>query len=117
MPKIEKGKPLPDHTKLDYDECYAKLVLERHFPNRYSSLKIIDKPDLIDEEKCIGVEVTSAIPIKRREAIKLWYKMPYYSANEQKRAKERMKQLGEPYQGMVQCWPKNTHISLMRVIL
>lgn len=104
MAIIEKGKPLPNHTKLDYDECYAKLILERHFQNRYSSLKILDKPDLIDEENDIGIEVTSAIPIKRKEAIKLWYKMPYYSTEEQDRAKVRMKQLGEPYQGQIQIW-------------
>lgn len=104
MAIIGKGKPLPNHTKLDYDECYAKLVLERHFQNRYSSLKILDKPDLIDEENGIGIEVTSAILQKRREAIKLWYKMPYYSAEEQDRKKERMQQLGEPYQGQIQGW-------------
>ena len=28
MVKIEKDRPLPRHTKLDYDECYAKIVLE-----------------------------------------------------------------------------------------
>lgn len=28
MPKIDRDKPLPPHTKLDYYECYAKIVLE-----------------------------------------------------------------------------------------
>lgn len=107
MSKIEKGKPLPNHTKLDYDECYAKLVLERYFADRYSSLRISDKPDLIDDENDIGVEVTSADSKKRREAISLFCKMPYYSLNKQESAKERMRQLGEPYQGMVQSWSTN----------
>lgn len=107
MSKIEKGKPLPDHTKLDYYECFAKLVLERFFPTRYSFLRISDKPDLIDDENDIGVEVTSADPEKRKEAIKLFCKTPYYSPKQQERAKGRMEQLGEPYQGMVQSWSTN----------
>ncbi len=107
MAVIESGKPLPDHTKLDYYECYAKLVLERYFQDRYSSLRIADKPDLIDEENDIGVEVTSADSEKRREAINLFANMPYYSFEKQEKAKERMGQLGEPYQGIVQCWSTN----------
>ena len=35
MAKIEKDRPLPSHTKLDYDECYAKIVLEKFFPDQY----------------------------------------------------------------------------------
>ena len=31
MLKIEKDKPLPSHTRLDYDECYAKIILEKFF--------------------------------------------------------------------------------------
>lgn len=33
MPKIDRDKPLPPHTKLDYYECYAKIVLEKHTKN------------------------------------------------------------------------------------
>lgn len=104
MAKIEKGKPLPDHTKLDYYDCFAKLVLEQVFQDRYSLLRIADKPDLIDDENGIGIEVTSADSRHRREAINLFCKMPFYSPQERQRKIERMGQLGEPYQGMVQCW-------------
>lgn len=37
--KIDKNKPLPDHTKLHYDECCALLVLKELFPDRYSKLE------------------------------------------------------------------------------
>lgn len=50
--KIEKNKPLPEHTKIDYDECYAYLVLSDYFPDRYRNLGIKDKPDV----SCLGVK-------------------------------------------------------------
>ena len=48
MAIIEKDKPLPRHTRLDYDECYAKLVLEKFFPDEYKKLELSDRPDLRD---------------------------------------------------------------------
>ena len=48
MKKIEKNKPLPCHTRLNYDECYAKIILETFFPELFHNLEIKDKPDLID---------------------------------------------------------------------
>lgn len=56
--KIDKNRPLPEHTKLDYDECCALLVLKELFPDRYSTLEILDKPDL--QGVNVGVEVTIA---------------------------------------------------------
>ena len=56
--KIRKNDPLPDHTKLDYYECVAKITLEDLFPDRYQDLKVLDKPDLQGKE--IGIEVTKA---------------------------------------------------------
>lgn len=105
MVKIDKDKPLPEHTKLDYNECYAKIILEDLLPDRYSNLKIADKPDLQNEDLSIGIEVTSAIPTDHREAVKLWYMMPYYDLNKQSKSKERMKQLGVEYEGGLQSWP------------
>ena len=43
--KIDPHKPLPSHTKLRYEECYAKEFL---YPNKYKDLAIRDKPDLYD---------------------------------------------------------------------
>lgn len=106
-------RPLPDHTKINYDECFAKLVLEALFPDVYVDLQIADKPDLQDHVNDIGIEVTSAIPQKIREALKLWYTMPYIESNQKRnRNKERMRQLGVEYAGGVQAWPGEDYSSV-----
>ena len=59
MVKIYKDKPLPPHTKLDYQECYAKLLLESSFKKfKMDDLIIRDKPDLCNKANDIGIEVT-----------------------------------------------------------
>lgn len=75
MPRIIPGEPRPDHTKIDYDECYAKLVLEKVFSERYNNLIFSDRPDLRNQRNTIGVEVTSAIPEDVKESTKLWYRL------------------------------------------
>lgn len=109
MAKIEKNKPLPDHTKLDYDECYAKILLEKVFAERYCDLQLTDKPDLRDKSNTIGIEVTSAVPTSKREAERLWYMMPYIDAQSAERKKERMAQLGITYTGGIQVWQSTTY--------
>lgn len=105
MAKIEPGKPLPGHTKLSYEECYAKIILETLFPERYNNLAIADKPDLRDPSDTVGIEVTSATPSQKKESERLWYTMPYVTPQAAERNKERMEQLGVPYTGGVQAWP------------
>ena len=104
--KIDKNKPLPDHTKFDYDECCALLVLKELFPDRYSTLEIIDKPDL--QGVNVGVEVTIADDRNHQEALNNWVKA-YHCDDEKKRKHyiERMKQLGVEYTGGIQFWPRN----------
>ena len=97
--------PLPEHTKINYEECFVKLLLEDMFPERYQNLILTDKPDLIDEIHNIGIEITSAIPKHRQEAFNLWRTMPYQSEERQSKRKERMKQLGAEYQAGTQIWP------------
>lgn len=109
MGKIIPGEPLPKHTKLDYDECYAKVVLEKVFPERYSNLQISDKPDLRDESNTIGIEVTSAIPQSKRESVSLWADIESQTAKNPERNKARMKQLGVTYTGGVQGWPATVY--------
>lgn len=101
--RIDKNKPLPDHTKLDYDECCALLVLKELFPERYANLEIKDKPDL--QSDTIGVEVTIADDKKHQEALNNWLKA-YHCEDESKKEKyiERMKQLGVTYTGGIQTW-------------
>jgi len=102
--KIDKNKPLPEHTKLDYDECCALLILTELFPERYSDLKLADKPDLQGDE--IGVEVTIAVDRKQQEALNNWVKA-YNCDDENKKQRyvERMSQLGVKYTGGIQSWP------------
>ena len=102
--KIDKNKPLPDHTKLAYEECCALLVLKELFPDRYSTLEISDKPDL--QGVNVGVEVTIADDKNHQEALKNWVKA-YHCDDEKKRKRYigRMKQLGVEYTGGIQFWP------------
>lgn len=102
--KIDKNKPLPDHTKLDYDECCAKLILEELFPDRYYNLLLADKPDL--QGTNVGIEVTVANDRKMQEALNNWIKA-YNCSDEKKKSKyiDRMAQLGVKYTGGVQGWP------------
>lgn len=104
MVKIDPNKPLPDHTKLRYEECYAKVFLEFYYPNKYSNLKIQDKPDLYDSINDVGFEVVEAEEAERKEIFKLWYTMPYVSECKRQKNKERMKQLGEEYTEGIQVW-------------
>ncbi len=100
----DEYRPLSSHTKLDYDECYAKLVLEKLFPNRYSNLLLADKPDLQGDN--IGIEVTIANDRKMQEATSNWANACNSTDEETKRYYiERMEQLGVKYTGGVQGWP------------
>lgn len=92
------------HTKRKYDECFAKLILEEYFSDRYGDLQLQDKPDLFDVENNIGIEVVLAVDEKRNEAMTLWAKIPEKNPQQQKRAIERMEQLGEEYQEGFKSW-------------
>ena len=92
------------HTKLKYDECFAKLILEEYFSDRYGDLQLQDKPDLFDRKNNIGIEVVRAVDGRRNEAMMLWTKMPEKNPQQQKRAIERMEQLGEEYQEGIKSW-------------
>ena len=104
MVVIDPDKPLPDHTKLDYDECCAKLILEELFPARYDQLAVADRPDLQGED--VGIEVTTANDPRMQEALNNWVKANY-DTDEVKKARhiERMAQLGVRVTGGVQAWP------------
>jgi hypothetical protein len=100
----ENATPLPRHTKIDYDECRAKLTLEELFPEKYTQLLLSDKPDLWGNG--VGIEVTIADDRKRQEAYSNWIKATK-TENEKvrDRAIERMHQLGVEYTGGIQGWP------------
>lgn len=109
-------------TKRRFSECFAKVVLETYFNDRYCDLLLSDKPDLFDEKNKIGVEVVEAVDKREREAQTLWVEMPKKTAQQQERAKERMKQLGEEYQGGIQSWssveyPYNLEKSPLQIVI
>lgn len=55
------------------EELLALELLKKHFP-QYSGLELSDKPDLVDLENSIGVEVTSASNPKVREREAFYWK-------------------------------------------
>lgn len=73
---MDRNKPLPCHTKLDYHECLAKIILENLFPQQFN-LEVKDKPDLQDQEKGIGIEVTQGRNPKQQEIESLYVKWTY----------------------------------------
>lgn len=79
MNEIEKNRPLPSQTKLHYDECYAKFVLEYCYPERYGTLSVLDKPDLQNRCLDIGVEVTTSASENFKAAESVACKLPYLS--------------------------------------
>ena len=102
--KVDKNKPLPDHTKLDYDECCVLITLQALFPERYKDLTISDKPDLQGID--VGVEVTIANETKHQEALNNWSKAVSCDDEiKKKKYVERMSQLGVKYTGGIQAWP------------
>lgn len=70
-------RPLPDRTKIDIWECYARHVLLFIDSDKYGSLVYSDKPDLIDKAQSLGVEVTDSRPQNSREAESLYSKLAY----------------------------------------
>ena len=73
-----------DHTKHKYDECFAKLVLEKFFFDRYGTLVLSDKPDLRARENTIGIEVVNAVPQGTQEALSLASKIANDNDSESK---------------------------------
>lgn len=104
MSKIDPNMPLPNHTKIRYEECVAKIFLEWADGDVYQNLIMRDKPDLFCEQTKIGIEVTEAIDPILKEAESLWTWIPYSSKEKAERLKGQMKNLGYEYQGGIQCW-------------
>lgn len=91
---IDKNKPLPPHTRLDYWECYAKIVLEELFPEKFCNLHLADKPDLQDHSGCVGIEVTRAENPKQLEAESIYSNLPYKDENQRAYDIKRIEKTG-----------------------
>lgn len=90
-------KPLPDHTKIDYHECLAKIVLEAMFPNDFTNLEIKDKPDLQNIRREIGVEVTRAINSLQVQNEKLYSKIAQGIIHNKEKAIETINSSYKPH--------------------
>lgn len=90
---MNSNKLLSHHTRLDYNECYAKIVLESVFSGEFD-LEIVDKPDLQDIRKSIGIEVTQGRNPKQKEIEGLYSKMPYVQKSEAEKIRKQIEKLG-----------------------
>lgn len=103
--KNKSKSNIGEHEKYRYEECYAKILLESIYPEIYTELSILDKPDLQNEVLQVGIEVTSAVPNSLREAQACWIKaIKTNDAKIKDKYVKRMKQLGYTYTGGVQSW-------------
>ncbi|NSB15959.1 hypothetical protein [Clostridium beijerinckii] len=91
---INKDEPLPEHTKVDYYESYAKIVLEELYPEEFVNLEIKDKPDLQMNDGEYGIEVTNAIDEDQREIEKLYVGIQYNSIRNKNGALAKINKLG-----------------------
>ena len=91
-----KNKPLPDHTRLDYHECLAKIVLEALFPNVFMDLELKDKPDLHNIEMKTGIEVTRAFNQKQERNENLFTKIAYGKIRDKEKAIEEINSSYKP---------------------
>lgn len=94
-------EPLPKHTKVDYYECYAKIILEELYPNKFCNLKIVDKPDLQSIDGNYGVEVTIAINENQLRAEGLYRDISYKRCRNEKKASEKIVECGCKLEGEV----------------
>ena len=75
-----------------FDEYFAKVVLEKCFPEKFIDLKISDKPDLRSGSD-IGIEVTNCMPKEAVEAFNLWHRVDKQGEQTSPRILERLEQL------------------------
>ena len=92
--KINDDEPLHRHTKYSWEECYAKVVLEEFFKEKFKDLNIKDKPDLQNKVLSIGIECTVSIDKESIEAENLYSELTYGKSKNPDKCKERIKRLG-----------------------
>lgn len=92
--KNNKSKP-----QYRWEECYAKLVLESLFPERFFQLEFADKPDLQNRVSDMGIEVTTAVPEREKKLDSLYSKLENSQgkAEQRERYKNTISRLGGIY--------------------
>ena len=94
MIKIDPNKPLPRHTKLKWEECFAKLILESFLPKEFKKLSLKDKPDLQNEDHNLGIEVTMAVDKIDSELDRLYIGIEYNQVRNKEQAMKKIEKLG-----------------------
>lgn len=89
--KIDSNMPLPSNTKYRWDECFAKLIIERIILNNII-FEIKDKPDLQSKE--IGIEVTTAEEKDSLEMERLYTNIEYGLIKNKEKALKKIESLG-----------------------
>lgn len=91
-----------------FEECYAKVLLEMLFPERFYQLEIADKPDLQNDSANVGVEVTTAVRQAEKEKDHLFSLLTHNKGTpeQQNRNKDRIRKLGGRYydEGAMFSW-------------
>lgn len=87
-------QPLAKHTKLKYEECYAKVVLEELYSEEFVNLEIKDKPDLQMTDGKWGIEVTIAVDKDQLMAESLYTDISYQRVRNETKALEEIKKCG-----------------------
>ena len=59
----------------NFYEIFAKISLQNVFPDEFSNLTLSDRPDLIDDTRKLGIEVTYATNEKEEKCLS--YSGPY----------------------------------------
>ncbi len=86
--------PLKEHTKLDFLECYAKIVLEDLYHNDFKDIEVKDRPDLQMQSGEYGIEVTNARDKQQINAEKLYAKVVYNIARDKEGAIKEIRKCG-----------------------
>lgn len=109
--EIEEDKPLPKHTKYNWEECLAKVILSKYIDRKYDKLEMKDKPDLQSKELDVGVEVTVSISQNSLELERLASDISYNKNVDKQYAMERIKQLNGKYEDRfgILVHPSRTH--------
>ena len=95
-----------------YEEYFAKVVLEFCFPEKYSNLQVLDKPDLQSGQD-VGIEVTNCMPKEAAEAFNLWHRVAKQGEQTPPRILERLEQLKDivHLEGGSLIWEQGSYIN------
>lgn len=94
-----------------FDEYFAKVVLEKCFPEKFSDLQIANKPDLRHGNE-VGIEVTNCMPKEAVEAFNLWHRVAKQGEQTPPRILERLEQLKDTVhlEGKQLIWEQGSYV-------